>query len=373
MEMLKFGRGFSSIPEDIKTEIVLVARDSVRTTLELFARCLSAGSALTRAHLGSAIESLQENLLTAAQSTLQGHHLEFRRLVKEIKKKAIDQSGQITGPVQISISAELSDSLFDTSTKLSRFVDSALRSGAFCLCEGHRWAPGLKPNNLELPPILAWHKGARFWKHNSALPIEISLQESEVLRYSGGPMKPPTLFIAFRLKSSESVRFRDELEKAIHAHPNLREFRVVDGRTHAGASWAPEVRSRIVGSRLVIGDVTGMKPDVLFELGFAYGLGKPTIPAGSMETRPSSLPTWLTSIQIGSYGTKGAMNGLVSSIVAHLSDSEGTRLSQPLQPVPSLAVWVRELAWNQHSKEQFLTAAQACGLKPEIFGSGSRQ
>lgn len=63
--------------------------------------------------------------------------------------------------------------------------------------------------------------------------------------------------------------------------------------------------------------------------------------------------------------------GIVASIATHLSDPEFARTSRPPQPIPGLAVWLRELKWNRHALDQFTAAAGREGLKAEVFGAES--
>src|SRR5205085_368941 len=91
------------------------------------------------------------------------------------------------------------------------------------------------------------------------------------------------------------------------------------------------------------------------------------IPAVSRPSDLSVLPGWLGATQLGHYGDQAGISRLVSSIATLLSDPEFVRVSPPPQPIPALAVWLRQLDWNKHALEQFTISANREGLKLEIL------
>ena len=368
MEILKLGPKFSAIPKDIKRKIISLSRDSVRTALELFARYVTAKPESAKDELISALEDIRENQLAAAQRTLQKYHPDFRKLINDIRADAVRQHGKITGPILLNIKESAKESLFSALAQSSRLIEVALRSGALCMPEGQRWVPGLRPTELELPPLLVWQKGDLVWTAENASPITIARDEKQILKKSGGIPKPPSIFVAYRMKYEESKRFRRDIEDALRSHPDLSSLLVRDGHVPAGTpSWAEAIRNLIQNAKAIVGDVTGMRPDVLFELGFAYGLGKATIPVVSTPGGHSSLPEWICGAQLGHYGDRAGIMGVVYGIAAQLSDPDYARIRKPPQPVPGLAVWLRTLNWNSHTSRQFLTVAAKEGLKVEVL------
>jgi hypothetical protein len=121
----------------------------------------------------------------------------------------------------------------------------------------------------------------------------------------------------------------------------------------------------------VLGDVTGMRPDVLFELGFAYGLGRTTIPVISKSAADDTLPTWLGATQLGYFGSLADELSIVTSILSHFLDPEFSRPRRSPTPIPGLAVWIRCLDWNGDALEKFKTEAGREGLSFEVFGDGN--
>jgi hypothetical protein len=363
----QIGDRFGRMPKELKQWILAISRDSLRTALELFARYLSVGATQGRDELVQALEDLRENQMAAAQRTLQRYHPDFRRLVTELRTAALEETGltAIDRPLQLSIQTQAG--LFSGMSRIDRFVDIGLRSGALCLPDGKRWVPGVRPGELEIPPILLWQKGDPFTPY-SQKPLIVKKPEHEVLRRFAGVPKPPSVFVAYRIKNAESRKFRTQLEEAIHLHPELGQLRVVDGDVPAGSSWAEVIRGRIRQAKAVVGDLTGMRPDILFEAGFAYGLQRIVIPAVARPEDRAALPHWLGATQFGHYSDRLGLQGLVASVATHLSDPEFAKIPRAPLPIPALALWVRVLRWNQHAQEQFSTVAQREGLKAEVLG-----
>lgn len=357
----------SCLSEEVKSGIIAISRDSLRVALELFARIVDSPPTESKDRLFLAIEDLRENNMVAVQRTLQTYHPNFREVIKGVRDQVLSQKNVIDGPVLLSIERRMPQNLFDTTSHLEPFVEVSLRSGALCMPEGERWIPGLLPTELEVPPILLWRKGDPLWNCKKALPFRITQREGKVLRVRRGVGQAPTVFVAYRMEFEESKQFRQNLESAIGMHPNLANFRVIDGRVRPGVEWADEIRKRIKSAKVVVADVTGMRPDVLFELGFAFGLRRLVIPVVSKPEERTDLPYWLGATQFGQYGVKGGLRGIVSSIEAYFFDPTFSKIRRPPEPVPSLAVWMRVLDWNRTSSDQFVTAIQRAGLKFEVL------
>jgi len=363
---------YESIPHDIKKLVISISRDSIRTALELFARYPSTNDASARDKLLNAIEDLRDNQILGAQKTLQNYHPDFHRMIREIREEAIRINGKITGPLYLNFDQNTQRSFFESKSKLSRFVQLALRSGSFCMPEGKRWIPGQYLSKVEITPLLCWEKGYDFWVIDSAAPTIITRKENEIFRSSGGPKKATKIFVAYRMDFPESRNFKMNLENKIKEHHNqdLSQLEIIDGGVPAGTNWPIAIRDRIKKSKVVIGDVTGMRSDVIFELGFAYGLNKVIIPVVSEKSHIPILPKWLGATQVGTFGDNAGMSSLLIDIVAQLSDTETLRIPRPPKPVPGLAVWLRCLSWNEHAIKQFESTARKEGLKSEIIMDG---
>jgi hypothetical protein len=369
----QLGPVLDTIPKGIKRWIITVARDSLRTALELFARYISEKGMLALNELTTAMNDLREKQLAAAQRTLQNYHPDFRKLVHDLRAEALSNISHIKGPVFITIDRHESNELFDKSKRWSRFIDVGLRCGALCMPEGEHWSPGLQPNKLEVPPLLIWQKGDSFWTDNqNPTPAVIGMSRS-MLRPGGGPQKPTSIFVAYRMRVDESIGFLNKLKSALRLNTKLHDLVVEDGRVPEGIKWAEKIRERISKTKVVIADVTGVSSEVFFELGFAYGLGKFEIRAVKDKVQISDLPHWIREVQIGHYGDDAGISGLVSSISVHLSDPSFNKGAKPPQPVLPLAVWLRNTDWNQQAHEQFQVVAERWGLKHETYDDGTSE
>jgi hypothetical protein len=168
------------------------------------------------------------------------------------------------------------------------------------------------------------------------------------------------------MESTQSKTFRIDLEQHLALHQNLASCEVVDGRTIVGDDWAAAVRERIKKAKLVVGDCTGLRPEVMFELGFALGLRTPMLPAVA-ELGADIWPYWLRAKQLGQYKIPGGLAEIVSGIEAHLIDPGHISIRPQKPPVPGLVVWLRRLDWNSTPLEQCQNAARRDELKFETY------
>lgn len=358
---------YKTVPEEIRSFIISLSRDSIKNALEMSARYLSVPRDAANKELEVAIQDAKENQLSAAQKTLQKYNVDFQQFIKKLRDSAIEERGKIDGPLILTVEALPAETLFDTS-KWGKFVEAGLRCGGFCMLEDQRWVPGLEPTSIEIPPLLVWQKGDEIWGVENSAPISIQKQEKDVLKsFGGGSQKEPSIFVAFRMKFEESKELSKRLSKAIKSNPKLQRFNVVDGHTPGGASWPNVIRHRITSSKFVIGDVTGMRPDVLFELGYARSLRKTTIPVVARETERGNIPRWLRKTQIEHYHDENGIKNILTSIEMHLADPELAKVPKLPGAVPRLAVWMRNLDWNEDALKQFETIADREGIKHELF------
>lgn len=358
---------FSKLNSDIKLGIIYLSRDSIRTALELISGIEATPRKNILKQFYSVVDDIKEINLVAIQRTLRQYHPDFRKLMNEIRDEILTEKDCIDSPVILSISLRTPDDLFDTKKQISFFIEASLRSGALCLPEGERWIPGYVPINFEIPPLLLWRHGDSLNIKKDSKPFQVNRRETKVLRIEGGPPPKPTLFVAYRMDFPESRQFRISLEERLQAHPSLSQFVVDDGKVPAGANWPNVIRDRIKKTKAVVADVTRMRSDVLFEVGFAFGLNRSVIPVVSEPGERNKLPFWLGATQIGHYADIAGMSGIISSIESHFYDAEFARVKKHPPPVPSLAVWIRVHDWNHNASEQFETLTLREGLKVEVY------
>ena len=363
----QFGSQFLTLPESVRNSIMIFSRDSIKVAVELVAGCTSGGGVCTNSELVRLFEDLRDRRLTTAQRTLQTYVRDFRDSIRFIREEVLKQHNVLTPGVLVTIKQRAQPYLLHERTRLDLFIDAALRSWAICMPEGQQWVPGIRPMQVEVPPLLVWTKKEKLWADWDS-PAEITVNAGELTGYRGHKDHAPTLFIAYRMTFPESVQFRNSLEECVHSYPDLSEAVVLDGNVPLGATWPETIRKRISKSNIVIGDIEGLRPDILFELGFAYGQGKVYLPVfKEFPEKLAEIPNWLTGRQTGYYSDAAGLEGIVSSIATHLSDPEFIKPPVPPQPVPSLVVWLRQLEWNKHALEQFRTQIRREGLSLEIY------
>jgi len=364
------GANIGSVASSTRDGVLFLARDSLRTALEAFSRGLLAGDG-NEVHLRKALVDLRELQLNAVQSKVRPHHPEFRRLVTETRKREMERSNGIRGPVTVSVATDLQPTLFNFPTELALFMEAGLRSAGFCMPEGRIWLPGLIPDEVEIPPLLLWDPEDAFWDRQAPSQVEpLRYSRSAFLKTRGGPPPSPTIFIAFRMDSPRSIAFRRNLEQEVSEHPALRRCEITDGRVVIGEDWAPMIRERISRAKLVVGDATGLRPEVVFELGFAYGLNTPVLPVvESLEL--SEIPFWLRSKQIGTYDSTEQLREIVASIETHLVDPKFFTTTRQTPPVPNLAIWLGNTDWEEKAADQFTTSLNRAGLKVERYSESS--
>ena len=365
MKALGHETQFDQIPANARSRIITIARDSVRDSLQLFIAALSNPRSFD---YSEAIDFLRGKLLTSAGSVLQRYHSDFPHLVKDIRNHGLVSGQVITGPVVLNILPKQSELLYDGISNLQRFISAALRCNGLCMPPGKPWAPNCSPLALECPPLLLWDSHDPVWTWEHCEEVNIELKEAEIFRGGGAFPKPPSVFVAYRMQSEESKTFRKELEAEIANTPRLYGVQIRDGSVYVGMEWAAVIRERLSKARLVIADVTNMRPDIMFELGFARGLNKPILPVSmAKHGYNAKLSPWLTSIQGVSLRTTDAMRNIVGSIQGHLSDREINVHSKLPSPIVGKVVWLRQLPWNSTVCSQFRNFSTRMSLLYDVF------
>ena len=146
----------------------------------------------------------------------------------------------------------------------------------------------------------------------------------------GGPRKKSNeaVFVAHSF-NTEGNDFRIKLEQEIKRIPSLSKIDVLDGRVPIGKSWPTEIRERLRKSRVIIADLTVLSSEVLFECGFAWGLGKPILPVTRKVDSHGLMPRWLTDLQIGNLSFDKGWNDLINSLGHHISEIHKKRRKAP--------------------------------------------
>lgn len=370
------GLALSSVPEIPRRFILTVARDSLRTALELVLACQSAPSGRLESELATALAAVRESHLVAAQRVLQSHHPDYRKLVSDIRAELLKSKVSVDGPVHLQILDQQSPGLWQENSQVDVFIDAALRSRAACMPNGRMWVPGLRVREVEIPPAIIWHEGDPYWDSNRHEVTTIVRSEKSLFGAGGGGSQPASVFVAYRMDFDASRKFRNDLEQVLNHQRGPVRVSVVDGRVREGEEWAPVIRDRIKRTKLLVGDVTGLRNDVMFELGFGHGLRKSFIPVVESQQHKGRIPAWLRIKQIGSFATENELISVASSVVAHISDRGIAKPKRVRDPVPGLAIWLRSLPWCEDAYNEFeatcgregLTCQQLLdGMSPETW------
>lgn len=200
----------------------------------------------------------------------------------------------------------------------------------------------------------------------------VALSPSEIMSPGFRRRQRPSVFVAYRFHDRDSVDFRSRLEAMMAHHPSLSHVAIHDGHVQPGVLWADTVRKLIGRSRLVIADLTGPSRDVMFEVGFGYGLRKPIVPVVGSSAR-LDVPQWLTSIQAGRYTSDIELNALLAAVDFNVTRAGSHRPPRSPEGVPGLAVWLGRADWAEESWQQFVSNAEAGGLRTEQIGFETRE
>lgn len=171
----------------------------------------------------------------------------------------------------------------------------------------------------------------------------------------------PSIFVAYRFKSAESMNFRTQFEAKLSHIEALRDVDVVDGRVLPGDTWSTTIRKRIKRARLVVADVSYLSREVLFECGFAWGLSRRILPVLESSSLHSDLPRWLTALQVGHYSDKGGWNDILDSVSENLGIERRWGVPPP-DPIPHRIAWLGEGGKSGLGRRQLEEVCRRFGL-----------
>lgn len=349
--------------------VLLLSRDSVRTAISVLGRVHNApvGQADFDAVLDG-FHNVAENLQLSTKKLLRQFNPDPTALLRELRRDLLQGGSAPGAPFLLSVASPRQRSLLETTTDLDRLIAVGLRCGAFCLPEGTVWAPGDRPLEIEVNPLVLWRREDGL-PNDPGKEIEIHKKSTDLLGNRGGPPKT-SIFCAYRMQRESSVKFLSDLSREVRRHPALSSARVTitNGKTAPGQNWAKTIRNRISKAKAVVADVTEMRPDVIFEAGFAYGHSKPIIPAAETSVETGSVPRWLTDRQTAVFTEKNGLAGIITGLITILNDPGAARRGPP-KPAPGKIVWLRTLPWNRDALEQVRGACRHEGMVLEIYRS----
>lgn len=366
------------MPQATLDAIVYYARDSVRIALELTYQVLKPNEKSWQDRLIVALDATRHDVVRTADAALKRWQRRFSKTVDEWRDHVLVQEKTLTvkGPVVVTVTSgvgqpELADGL-RTATNTDRFIAAALSVGALGPPSGAGWGPGVRLDAVEVPPILTWRPPDRPVSLSKGRPISINMSSSTFGGSTGRRSKKGKVFVGLRFAFQDSLRFYEQLGRAVKQHPQLEGVRLLNGRLPGGTAWAEGIRNRIESCRvLLVADVTGARGDLLFELGMGWGLRRPVLPVTATLEDASILPKWMRRFNFGCYETSDGVYEIAADISEHLQRKSELRPPRLPEPIPRQVLLVGKESWNEHAFDRIKTLADREGLKVnEVPGVG---
>lgn len=361
--------GLDLMPRELVAGVLALSRDSVRVAIDVLGRVLSAPNSQSDESAAlDGMHDIAENLQLSAKKLLRQFHPDVAGLLRELRADLQTRGAAAGTPCLLSVQSPRQASLLETTTDVDRMIAVGLRCGAFCLPDGVPWAPGDRPLEVEIHPLM-------LWRREDGIPGELG--EVVELRKTSGDLlggrrtkASTSIFCAYRMQRPTSAKFVSDLSREVRRHPALSSgnVAVTNGMTDPGEKWASTIRNRISKAKAVVADVTDMRPDVVFEAGFAYGCSTPVIPVVETSEARDAVPRWLSDLQTAIFTEKAGMNGIINRLVTILNDPRAARRGPP-KPAPGKVVWLRTLSWNLHALEQVRSICGHEGMVLEIYPS----
>ena len=192
----------------------------------------------------------------------------------------------------------------------------------------------------------------------------IKMRKSDLVSMGPRTISSPKIFVAYRFNHERSKKFRQDLDIEIKKTDSLGDIEIIDGNVTPGRHWDSEIRKRLTSSKIIIADVTGLSPEVLFECGFAWGLNKRIMPVVENANLSSKLPRWLTDLQIGCFSNSIGMVQIIDSISDYVGKSISVRSRKGiLKPIPWKVVWLHGEGEFEQYHDNLIQTANRFGLE----------
>lgn len=187
----------------------------------------------------------------------------------------------------------------------------------------------------------------------------------------GGPRAKPaslSVFVAYRFHSVKSTSFRTDLEQRLSSIESLRDLIVLDGRqVLVGENWSGKIKKVLSRSKLIIAELTALSPEVLFECGYGFGLGKPILPVVEDPGWHNRLPRWITSLQVGNFETENGWKEIVDTIDEIINKTKKIKHHHKSEPDPGAATWLSGKDWYEEKKESFISTMNRYDMNPSTI------
>ena len=307
--------------------------------------------------LRQAAGTVRAELLNVIRARLHEFTSDVGRLIKDLR-----EGGTVPGrPVQLVIDESNQGELLPVASDLDRFLALALRHDLFGTPEESPWRPGAVPRVLELNPLLVWDPSADDLPSLQAnAPVRTVRKPSE-LWSSGGRAKPRTyeVFVALETDDPRSALLPSRLQQGFDELPGTTRLVVTQGHENRRERWAPEIRRKIETARAVVADVTHLRNDVICEMGYGHGLGRPVIPVSFTELDRKRCPRWLRA-----WWQDRVDQPDLGVVVERIGELAAKRTS-PGRVVPNLILWLGHQDWAASSREQAEALAMTGGIRFE--------
>jgi len=178
-----------------------------------------------------------------------------------------------------------------------------------------------------------------------------------------------SLFIAFRFNATESIKFRESIDQKLSSTISLRDVEVLDGKAVLlGEDWSGKIRDLLKRAKLVVADLTALSPEVVFECGYALGVGRQVLPVVADPSWYNRLPRWLTTLQIGCFGNEEGWNSILDTIDKCLNKGQLPKQDfRPSPPDPGQSLWLPGPEWFAPRAESLVNVANRFDMNtPEI-------
>lgn len=345
----QFPTALASYDSAVRDHLIWLSRDSARTAVEIVydIQSRSAGSLADRFEQAAKME--RDAQLTMCKSNLQSYHHDFGALISDIRGRAI-ADGVLAGPVVVDWTPTKGGELFPELSRTQRLLTAALRLGALCMPEGEPWSPGLRPHRVEFPPLFMWKPGSLFAPGRLTGPVAVHQDESELWESRARP-RAMTVFVVGGPTKPEGASLRKSLEDRAGERSRLSNL-TVSGTKFDDGVVRNGVWDEIRGSRVIVADLTDIEASTILQLGFAWGLGKPIIPAVDGAASHVLLPEWFTGVPLQYYGNDFDMGQFIDKLSSMLGARAETKLHKRRHGAPCEIVWLNPLAKDAAIREK---------------------
>lgn len=267
----------------------------------------------------SALTKIRDQRIGAAFRLVSALQITPQDFIPAIRDRArAAWGGRLNGPTFVRLDADAESHFAPVEVASGLAVaEELLREGVFSTPSGSIWTPGARLTKFELSPLLV-SPDALVIQHSAHEGKEITIPAGKfasIGKRDGGGRPLRSIFVSYRMFNPLDPGFRlpEMVRMEYENRHDLPRTVVVRGDPAGGSIWADEIRRRIKLSSALIVDVQNTRPEVMVEMGFGIGLGKPVVPVVSRADETRQLPEWLRDLyHIASY--EDSLGQLIASV-----------------------------------------------------------